>query len=311
MPKLDRFATTCQGSVLNWKQVKGCLSMLGFLKRRLRNRSVSPLKHTVVTTFHEKGYQVYGRKCLESFLLSWPEDVDMLVYAEDVDVDITSPRLTVLDHVPTLDKLRTFRAFYGDNPFANGTSPHNPERTGDFRWDAVRFCNKVFAITDAIRRTAGRSDQLIWLDADTVTHQTIPHAFIDRMAPRDNELAAYLNRKSYPECGWVGYNLNHAKIGLFADRFEDIFLDGSFLKLKESHDSFVFWHLVKEMKKQGEADFKYLGSDYAKGHIFINSELGQYLDHLKGDRKEAGKSYQKDLKKNRSENWWASSADAP
>lgn len=263
-----------------------------------------PTRHTVVTTFHKRGYDVYGKRCIESFLRHWPKDVRLLVYAEDVDVELSDVRLTVLDHVKSLPLLEKFRTEYGSNPFANGIDPRGRRSQKDFRWDAIRFSNKVFAITDAIRRTRGHADQLIWLDADTVTHKDIPLRLLNQLAPRENELAAYLNRKSYPECGWVGYNLNHPKIPVFTERFEQAYLSGEFLTLKESHDSFVFWTIVKRMEQDQEASFKYLGSDSAKGHIFINSILGGYLDHLKGDRKIEGKSRPEDLVVRRREAWW-------
>lgn len=277
------------------------VSLKGLL---LRYSTTPPLTHTVVTTFHKKGYDVYGRRCIESFLKYWPSDVSLLVYAEGVDVDIRDPRLTVINQTESVPRLHKFRELYGDNPYANGADPKGSGETNNFRWDAIRFANKVFAVTEAIERVKGVSDQLIWLDADTVTHTQFPKKIIDNLAPRGNQLAAYLNRKSYPECGWVGYNLRHPAIDKFAAEFEDIYLSGRFLEMKESHDSFVFWQIVKEMERNREASFKYLGSSMASGHIFINSVLGGYLDHLKGDRKVDGKSRASDLYTKRKESWW-------
>lgn len=269
-----------------------------------RFTSTAPLKHAVVTTFHEKGYEVYGKRCIETFLQYWPSDISMYVYAENVEVDIADERLIVINQSLSVPRLHEFRRLYKDNPFANGTDPKGIGGQNNFRWDAIRFSNKVFAVTDAIERTKSSFDQLIWLDADTLTHTSFPKKIIDNLAPRGNRLAAYLNRKSYPECGWVGYNLRHPKITDFVDRFEQTYLSGRFLEMKESHDSFVFWEIVKEMERNGEAEFKYLGSDRASGHIFINSVLGGYLDHLKGDRKSDGKSRLSDLYSKRKEAWW-------
>jgi hypothetical protein len=281
------------------------MSAVVFLKGLLsRFASTPPLKHAVVTTFHKKGYEVYGKRCIETFLQHWPDDIKMFVYAEGVDVDVKDNRVIVIDQAQNVPRLHEFRALYKDNPFANGTDPRGKGGSSNFRWDAIRFSNKVFAVTDAIERTKGSFNQLIWLDADTVTHTPLPRKIVDNLAPREDQLAAYLNRKSYPECGWVGYNLNHPKIDDFANRFEQAYLSGRFLKMKESHDSFVFWETVKDMEKKGEAGFKYLGSDSASGHIFINSVLGGYLDHLKGDRKSDGKSRSTDLYTKRKEAWW-------
>lgn len=260
-------------------------------------------KHIVVTTFHEKGYRDYGKTCIETFLKHWPKDIALVVYAEDVEIEERDRRLIVFDHAD-LPKLREFRQAYGENLQANGFRPVRNGLTRDFRWDAVRFSNKVFAVADAIRRYRSVVDQLIWLDADTVTHRDIPKSFIDGIAPRANQLAAYLNRRIYPECGWVGYNLRHPAIMTFVDRFEGAYSSGYFLTLKESHDSFVFWKVLQQMERDKEAKFKRLGSSLTKTHVFINSVLGGYLDHLKGDRKAAGKSRKSDLKWFRREAWW-------
>ncbi len=262
-----------------------------------------PLKHVVVTTFHEAGYQEYGKKCLNTFLEKWPADVELIVYAEDVDVKETAPNLTVLDHTAVLPKLIEFRNRYGSHPFANGFSPLGDGKF-DFLWDTIRFTNKVFAVTDAIRRTKGVADQLIWLDADTITHSPVSSSFLDKLAPRETQLATYLNRKNYPECGWVGYNLNHEFIDEFARRFDEIYLSGEFLEIQESHDSYIFWKIVQDMEREGLATFYLIGDSTTVGHVFINSELGAYLDHLKGPRKTLGQSQARDLKIKRKESWW-------
>ncbi|MFS8182021.1 hypothetical protein ACMG4P_10740 [Pseudovibrio denitrificans] len=252
------------------------------------------MKHCVVTTFHEAGYQQYGKRCIKSLLEKWPDTVSMLVYPENVSVDLFEARVQALDPLECLPKLQKFKLSNRDNPFANGTNPIITKQTKNFRWDAYRFSNKVFAVTDAIRRCKGDFDQLIWLDADTVTHTQIPEKFLNKIAPKNGQLAAYLNRRGYPECGWVGYNLKHPEILNFADRFEQIYLSGEFLTYKENHDSYIFWEIVQEMERTNTAKFKELGSKWRSGHIFIRSALGKYIDHLKGDRKIEGRSRERD-----------------
>jgi wyosine [tRNA(Phe)-imidazoG37] synthetase (radical SAM superfamily) len=41
-----------------------------------------------------------------------------------------------------------------------------------------------------------------------------------------------------------------------------------------------------------------------EGHPIINSKLGAYIDHMKGERKVRGKSDKKDLKVQRTEDYW-------
>jgi len=69
-------------------------------------------------------------------------------------------------------------------------------------------------------------------------------------------------------------------------------------KLLEWTDCSTLWHLTK--KYQREKHIKVNDIGYWKGvkghHVFINSELGLYMDHMKGDRKEAGKSRRNDFR---------------
>ena len=44
------------------------------------------------------------------------------------------------------------------------------------------------------------------------------------------------------------------------------------------------------------------GKDY--DHVFINSELGKYIDHMKGPRKNEGKSRSTDIYTERKESYW-------
>ena len=152
--------------------------------------AVKPLKHIVVTTFNSRGYKEYGKSCLETFLRHWPKEVSLLVYAEDVKIDEDDPRLILINQAECFPKLIEFRQRFREDPRANGIL--SSEAIYDFRWDAVKFSNKVFAVADAIRRCQPVADHLIWLDADTVTHRSIPQEFLDGIAPTNSELASYL-----------------------------------------------------------------------------------------------------------------------
>jgi len=66
----------------------------------------------------------------------------------------------------------------------------------------------------------------------------------------------------------------------------------------------VFWKVMEEFERKGSA-WKALGDPNNRGHVFINSELGAFMDHLKGPRKALGKSKPGDLLKPRNEAWWA------
>jgi hypothetical protein len=72
--------------------------------------------------------------------------------------------------------------------------------------------------------------------------------------------------------------------------------------LSEWHDSFVF-DVVRTQVPLIELDWAQ-GLIKGEGHPLINSEWGAYLDHLKGKRKNTGRSLAKDLLVQRTEAYW-------
>jgi hypothetical protein len=168
----------------------------------------------------------------------------------------------------------------------------------------VRFANKVFCVTHAIKNSAGY-DYLIWLDADTYSFRPIPKEFFEGLLPSDSMLT-YLGRENpnlsdggkYPECGFVGYNLNHPEIQNLTKDWEDLYVSDKIFELIEWTDCSTLWHLSKKYQKEKNVKVNDIG--YWKGvrghHVFINSELGLYMDHFKGNRKAEGKSKLKDFK---------------
>jgi hypothetical protein len=80
--------------------------------------------------------------------------------------------------------------------------------------------------------------------------------------------------------------------------------ENGIFQLDEWHDSFVF-DAVRKLHPLVELDWS-KGLITGEGHPLINSAWGAYLDHLKGKRKEYGKSLTTDLVVNRNEGYWVS-----
>jgi hypothetical protein len=161
-------------------------------------------------------------------------------------------------------------------------------------------------VCDAARRAD--ADVLIWMDADSVVHSPMSIEFLEKFIP-ENVFTCYAGRKNkYTECGWYSMNLKHPHAKDFFSEFQRMYDEaenGIFLQ-KEWHDSYIYdvvrvWH---------EQKFNVQNKDFSngliekEGHPIINSELGAFIDHLKGDRKREGKSERKDLKVERTEDYW-------
>ena len=133
--------------------------------------------------------------------------------------------------------------------------------------------------------------------------EPITKEFVIGLLPQD-KLVNFLGRgQKYPECGWVCYNRRHPKIKKFMETWTDLYNKDTIFNEMEWHDSYLFWQIVQRVAPQDGVDIgKGAG---AKGHhVFINSVLGEYIDHMKGKRKIKGKSSRSDLRTQRNEKYW-------
>ena len=266
-------------------------------------------KFAVCTTFNAHGYRVYGKRMIESFLLNWPRSVELHVYAEDVEVLESAPNLFVYDSHKVNAELVKFKETWKHVPKANGdvrSIPHLASRRDahkPFRWDAVRFSNKVYSIFNCAKTTS--ADALLWMDADMFCHSPLTSEKLEQFCPAQIELAFLGRENKFTECGLYYMNLNSENVKLFLQNFQDMYdnAEKGIFTLPEWHDSFVFDVARKTVKLQ-ELNWS-AGLIRGEGHPLINCEWGAYLDHLKGERKKLGRSKPTDLIVNRTEEYWS------
>lgn len=229
----------------------------------------------VVTTYAERHWQEYARRCVESFHAHW-RDIPLRVYS-DPQLEDASAWLT------------EFKLAHSHRPTAN------------YRFDAVRFSHKVAAIELAFE--AGSGDCLIWLDADCVTHAPVDAAWLAGLLGAAD--FGYLKRaKKYPECGFLMIRRNAAGAELVRNLVW-LYTTGELFDLAEWHDSWAIEHVRAFMERNGQLRCVSLsGGAEGTGHPFINGPLGSRMDHCKGDRKKAGRSRPADLKIKRREAHW-------
>lgn len=263
-------------------------------------------KIAVVTTFNKSGLDLYGQRMIDSFIENWPTEITLYVYAEKCAPVANSSNVVVLDADTQLPELTQFKEKWRDVPKANGVYPWPELRPRDhhktFKWDAVRFSHKVYAIFKCAETIA--DDVLIWMDADTICHSTITTDMILHLIPEDYDIC-YLGRENkWPECGLYSMNLKSNATLTFLSKFKRAYThaeDGIF-KMEEWHDSFVFDEILKQTDTR---TFNWsAGIVKGEGHPLINSAWGAYLDHLKGNRKITGKSNNTDILVNRTEEYW-------
>jgi len=275
---------------------------------------------TVVTTFHKPGLNLYGQRFLDSFAKRVDKRIKMMVYAENCDPVNPDPnQITILKSEHSLPKLTEFKQRWQDEPKANGDISGDPKlsRRKDankkFKWDAIRFSNKVYAVFEAYHQRP--STWLVWMDADMYVHSDWSYEDFKELLP-DNKYITYVGRgkgsQTWPECGFYGMNLNHPVCHSFLEDFEQMYEDAEqgIFTLDEWHDSYVFGEILNKYR-EFDAELDYSADMYLReaksgggGHPLINGPLGKFIDHMKGDRKHMGKSKPTDIMVKRNEDYW-------
>ena len=89
------------------------------------------MKYTVITTFNESGYKKYGQRMIQTFLQTWPQEVELIVYTENCTVDESAANIVVRD-ISVVSSLTEFKQRW----------QHVPKATGDISGDPVRSQRK-------------------------------------------------------------------------------------------------------------------------------------------------------------------------
>lgn len=245
------------------------------------------MRIVAVTTFNADGYRLYGKRMIETFDRHWSCGVELVVYYEG--------------WTPESIGNETYKDLVACSPWLTAFKERNRERSmrPGFRHDAVRFSHKVAALCHAA--LTQNADYVIWIDGDVVTHADFDLEHLMPLLP--TEWITWLDRRgTYPECGFYIINCRHERHFEALRYFEAMYAQDKLFELSEWHDSFVLMKVVEQLKLKAnslsgkEASFTH--------HPLVNGPLGQWFDHLKGKRKEKGKSHKSDFVKKRTEGYW-------
>lgn len=266
----------------------------------------------VVTTFHPAGYDQYARRMIDTYLANWPREYTLHAYAQDCTVEQQAANLVVHDLHSTIPELVAFKTRYQNDPRARGEVAQGPGKGRKipglgFRWDAIRFSHKVYAICHAAK-TSG-ADVLFWMDADMVCHSPCSREFIESQIPVDVGVAFLGRKKKFTETGLYALNLQQSPTRELVDLMQASYdnAEQDLFTMREWHDCWVFDRKREIIQQHYPAWQQLSWSEHlvmGEGHPLINTEWGNYLDHLKGDRKQLGRSKHKDLVVQATHDYW-------
>ena len=225
------------------------------------------MKVLVVTSWSDAGYELYGKRWLETAALFSPEMETLVVSDADLAKD---------------EGFVAFCERHKDRVM-------DPKAPGyDYRQDLVRFAHKVFALKVALKAAADH-DYLMWLDGDIETIKPIDEDFLAKICPADKDgaLLSRVESAPHPECGFMSFNLRR-KGRDFLERYVRFYEDDNVLKLSELHDSHAFMAMLVAHVQHADSVWEDLAPKGIGPHgldAFEASILTDYFVHKKGNRK--------------------------
>lgn len=225
-----------------------------------------------ITSFSKSGYDLYGKKFLESFVEYWPCKV--IVYYEDLP-DFVHEKVEY-KNLLNIPDLVTFLTLIQDRPICKGQFAEGY----NYNFDIWKFCRKSFAQFDALKDNKGK---VIWLDADIITHKPITEEWIDEIF--GDAGLVHLGREGfYCESGFVGFDADSAGFEEFLSKYVDCYRRGIIFTLKGWHDCYAVDWAIKQsgIKTNNLSSWWTPDQDL---HVFSHSVLSEFMVHNKGRRK--------------------------
>lgn len=237
-----------------------------------------------ISCFGPGGWDLYAKKFVETFDQHFPKEVSLTVYYHDCPApEGTWERVRFVNLLEAHDEIAAWKAKHSIEIFQG--------KQGDqynFRYDALKFCHKVFALSHAASElvTAQYNGWLVWLDADTFATKEVTLPWLKEQLP-DGADIVHLPRKTMPysETSFVGFNFARPKAPIFISDLMNIYVDDELFNYKEWHDGWIFSRLLYIHNYNGLAVHSLTPPGYDGIDAFENSPLGERLTHLKGNRK--------------------------
>lgn len=240
------------------------------------------LKYIFVTSCSKQGYEQYGRRMLLGYKNNMPHECILVCFVEGWTPDVEASNIWYFDLNKDTEHV-AWKERHKNNLQAHGHGVANGAPVVDYRWQCVRFSNKVAALTSF---DLPSSQWRIWLDMDIIFEKPIPITFFDALLGDDNTTVAhYIGRPPAvwhtSELGFAAYNTKTEDTKQFLHDFRHCYLSDQVFTLQETHDSFVFDRIREHYESQG-CKFHDIAAGLQEFHPWPHTILGQYMTHLKG-----------------------------
>ena len=241
--------------------------------------------YTFVTSFPKKYEEDYGLPMLESVIKKWkPTDFKLCVYLEGYEGKTDGlPQVSFIEyrHIEDVEARNNFIERHADKNGRFAEAPYN------YRMDAIRFCNKVYAYSDLAFELIDQQYKgwLVWLDADTVTKKRFTAEDAAKIMLDEVDMV-HLGRIDidYSETGFTAWNMAYHNACSHIVDIRGAYDTDEVFAYREWTDSFVYTRLLKIYEAHG-AKVRNLSEGVRGLEVFENCMLNEHFTHNKGNRK--------------------------
>jgi len=237
----------------------------------------------VVTTFSKDGYELYGKRMIETWLSYWPSsEYQLIVYVEDFNLDEKDSGIIQRDIYECCPELIDFKKASLE---MIASSPNDGKYEKRIQ-KTVKWAHKVFVNHHAI--THCDSDYLIFLDGDTYTTNPVPSNLAKDLCGEDL-IAVHFERLIHGlhfETGLLVFNLQHEQIKEFARLYISGYHNLEIYERPKTWDSFWLVHLYKTY------DLPIRNLSWKNSNkVFNNPIVRSILEHNVGPEKYENQGY--------------------
>ena len=224
---------------------------------------------TVVTLMWGTAWERYGKTFADTFVDHWPSDVRLVVV-----VDKPLPIYGALAQ----PMLSGYPSLWYDNVWDNATIPADVPEKDRWKFDARKWAPQGIAPLLAARHVPD-GEVMCWLDADVETLRDVPNGFVESLLEEHD--VVHLGRPGkWSEIGFWACRMSPA-VRAWIEDVAETWATGAVFDMAQWHSAWVFDRCL-ERSGLNVCNLTPNG----RGHVWFQTELGKYMDHKKGARKD-------------------------
>ena len=227
-----------------------------------------------VTSFNEELLKNLGHLFFKSIDEQWEPNLKVTGYYHECPIESYSLPNSFIQY-KELKNIKEYEKFKKENKVHDGTE--NGQIPYNLKLDALKWCHKVFALTEhafQLKENNSNPGWLIWVDVDCYASKRMVIQDVIKMLPEHIEVA-YAGKKDNQDnhdiidTHFMAFNLNtQASLDLLKD-LRKTYMNGELYQYREWHDAFITERLLKIYEEHGlkTAD--------------IGKKISEYIIHMK------------------------------